>query len=219
MDAFKLLHEQYTQLRKKLNEEPDSFSVDLLQNGITEEYYNKVDVATSLLCKFYEVKLLPLNLHNALAYRLNDNHYENLKICLLIDVIRSYEGLGHATSFNTPEGIALMILLDKMIGNKEIVTYRQLAKVSTATLSLIDIIPSLSECSESLGDRYSLYIASLLNKKSPEAMKIYRKLIYHLCKTIAEVDGQISEVEEDWLKEIALLNDNDLNNDIDVMGL
>ncbi len=144
MDAFKLLHEQYTQLRKKLNEEPDSFSVDLLQNGITEEYYNKVDVATSLLCKFYEVKLLPLNLHNALAYRLNDNHYENLKICLLIDVIRSYEGLGHATSFNTPEGIALMILLDKMIGNKEIVTYRQLAKVSTATLSLIDIIPSLS---------------------------------------------------------------------------
>jgi hypothetical protein len=50
-------------------------------------------------------------------------------------------------------------------------------------------------------------------------MKIYRKLIYHLCKTIAEVDGQISEVEEDWLKEIALLNDNDLNNDIDVMGL
>jgi hypothetical protein len=154
-----------------------------------------------------------------LAYRLNDNHYENLKICLLIDVIRSYEGLGHATSFNTPEGIALMILLDKMIGNKEIVTYRQLAKVSTATLSLIDIIPSLSECSESLGDRYSLYIASLLNKKSPEAMKIYRKLIYHLCKTIAEVDGQISEVEEDWLKEIALLNDNDLNNDIDVMGL
>ena len=219
MDAFKLLHEQYTLLRNKLNEEPDGFSYDLLQNGITEEYYNKVEQATSLLCRFYETKLVPLNLHNSLAYRLNDNHYENLKICMLIDVERSFEGLGHSTSFNTSEGIALMLLLDKMIGNKEIVTYGDLAKVSTATISLIDIIPALCGCSESLGDRYSLYIAGLLNKKSPEIEKTYRRLIYHLCKTVAEVDGEISLSEEEWFREIALLNDDDPNNDIDIEGL
>lgn len=219
MDVFKLLHEQYTQLREKLNEESDGLSFDLLQNSINEEYYNRVEQATSLLCRFYETKLVPLNLHNSLTYRLNDNHYENLKICMLIDLERSYEGLGHSTSFNTPEGIALMILLDKMIGNKEIVTYDHLAKVSIATISLIDIIPALSGCSDFLGDRYSLYIASLLNKKYPEAEKLYRRLIYHLCKTIAEVDGEISPSEEEWLREIALLNDDDPNNDIDISNL
>lgn len=219
MDAFTLFHEQYTLLRNKLNEEPDGFSFDFLQNGITKEYYNRVELATSLLCKFYETKLVPLNLHNTLAYRLNDNHYENLKICMLIDVERSYEGLGHSTSFNTPEGIALMIFLDKMIGNKEIVSYGDLANVSSATLSLIDIIPALSECSESLGERCSLYIADLLNKKSPESEKTYRRLIYLLCKTIAEVDGHISLSEEEWLREITLLNDDDPNNTIDISDL
>jgi hypothetical protein len=40
-----------------------------------------------------------------------------------------------------------------------------------------------------------------------------------LCKAIAEVDGEISEAEEEWLNEIALLNDDDSNNDVDISGL
>ena len=138
-----------------------------------------------------------------------------MKFCLLIDVLRCYDGLGHPTSFTRPEGIALMMLLDKIIGYNEIMAYKQLESVSAATLSLIDLVPYLSECSEQLGSRYTLYLPTIFEKKAPNLERLYRRLLYNLCKTIAEVDGEISPAEDEWLNEIALLNDDDSNNDID----
>jgi hypothetical protein len=138
---------------------------------------------------------------------------------MLIDVLRCYDGLDHPTTFTTPEGIALMILLDKILGNREIASFKQLEEVSSATLSLIDIIPYISECSDTLGAKYSLYLPALLAKKVPDAETLYRRLVYSLCKTIAEVDGVISPAEEDWLNEIALANDDNPNNDVDLNGL
>lgn len=64
-----------------------------------------------------------------------------------------------------------------------------------------------------------MYLPTILEKKSPENEYLYRRLIYNLCKTIAEVDSEISEAEEDWLNEIALLNDDNPNNDMDISGL
>ena len=203
-------------LKNKLKENLDDFSTDLLQYGITDDYYNKVDSATELLCKFYDAKLSNTTIYNALAYQLKDNHAENVKICLLIDVMRSYDGLSHPSTFTTPEGTALLLLLDKLLGNREIKSYTHLGKVSSNTLSLIDIIPYISECSEALGSKYSLYLSPLIAKKTPKNDLLYRKLIYNLCKTVAEVDGEISAAEEDWLNEIALLNDDDPSNDIDI---
>ena len=112
-----------------------------------------------------------------------------------------------------------MLLLDKILGKREIKSFAQLGAVSSPTLSLIDIIPYISECSEGLGEKYSLYLPTILEKKSPENEYLYRRLIYNLCKTIAEVDSEISEAEEDWLNEIALLNDDNPNNDMDISGL
>lgn len=40
-----------------------------------------------------------------------------------------------------------------------------------------------------------------------------------MCKRIAEVDGEISLSEKEWLNEIALLNDDDPANDIDVSNI
>ena len=219
METFQSLYEQYSLLKDKLKENVNDFSADLLQYGITEDYYKKVDEATELLCKFYDIKLTNATIQNSLAYRLNDNHYTNVKMCLLIDVLRCYEGLSHPTTFTTPEGTALLLLLDKTLGNREIKSYAQLGAVSSPTLSLIDIIPYVSECSESLGAKYSLYLPTILEKKSPESEHLYRRLIYNLCKAIAEVDGEISEAEEDWLNEIALLNDNNQSNDVDISGM
>ena len=207
MEMFRSLYEQYSLLKEKLKKNVNDFSADLLQYGITEDYYKKVDEATELLSKFYILKLSNATIHNALTYRLNDNHAENVKICLLIDVLRCYDGLSHPTTFTTPEGTALLLLLDKILGNREIKSYVQLGSVSSSTLSLIDIIPYISECSEGLGTKYSLYLPKIFVKKSPENEHLYRRLIYNLCKTIAEVDGEISEAEESWLNEIALLND------------
>ena len=112
-----------------------------------------------------------------------------------------------------------MILLDKIIGNREIVKYEQLGYVSAATLSLIDLVPYISDCSVQLGSRYSLYLPTVFEKKAPDLEHLYRRLLYNLCKTIAEVDGDISLAEEEWLNEIALLNDDDPSNDIDINNL
>ena len=218
MTKFQIMYEQYILLKDKLKHD-DGFTNNLQQYGITEDYFTKVNQAAELLCKYYIVKLDNASIRNALAYRLNDNHSENTKICLIIDVLRCYEGLGHPTTFTTPEGVALLIFLDKILGNKEITSYYHLEAVSAATVSLIDIIPYISECSESLGSRYSLYLPTIIAKKSPDIEPLYRRLIYNLCKTIAAVDGEITIAEQEWLNEIALLNDEDPDNDIDIKGL
>ena len=115
MEKFHSLYEQYSILKDKLKENQDDFTTDLSKYGMTEDYYKKVDQATEQLCKFYTVKLENASIHNALAYMLNDSHSENVKFCMLIDVLRCYDGLDHPTTFTTPEGIALMILLDKIL--------------------------------------------------------------------------------------------------------
>ena len=76
MGKFQSLYEQYSLLKDKLKENVNEFSADLLQYGITEDYYRKVDEATELLFTFYNTRLDNATIHNALAYRLNDNHAE-----------------------------------------------------------------------------------------------------------------------------------------------
>lgn len=218
MDKFSQLYDQIALYKEKINQDDSDFTTNLLQYGITEDYFLKVRRAVELLFRFYEAKLANTTIRNAVAYRLNHNHADNVKICLLIDVLRCYDGLSHPTTFTKPEGIALMVLLDKMIGEGIIMSYNQLSAVDSATLSLIDLVPYLSECSEQLGSKYSLYLPTIFEKKAPDMQQLYRRILYNLCKTVAEIDGEISAAEEEWLNEIALLNDDDPNNDIDISG-
>ena len=219
MKSFKTMYDQYAQLKEKFRNNTGDFTTNLLEYGIREDYYNKVDKIANLLYKFYTSKLSNVSIRRSLPYRLDDNHSENLIMCLLIDVIRCYDGLDHPTSFTTPEGIALLIMLDKFIGRHEIDAYSSLENVSSATLSLIDLIPYLSECSEEMGEKYALFLPGILEKKDKESEALYRQLMYILCKTIAEVDDDISTSEKEWLREIVLQNDDDPNNDIDIKEL
>ena len=219
MDKFSQLYNQYNLYKEKVDEDNSDFTTNLLKYDITEDYFIKVSRAIDLLHRFYESKIANPKIRNAVDYNINHNHADNVKFCLLIDVLRCYDGLSHPTTFTTPEGIALMVLLDKIIGENKIMTYGTLNAVDSATLSLIDLVPYLSECSEQLGSRYSLYLPMLFEKKSPDMEHLYRRILYNLCKTIAEVDGEISVTEEEWLREIALLNDDDPENDIDISGL
>ena len=218
MNNFKLLFKQYGFLKNK-NENDENFSANLIQYGISEEYYDKVQSATDLLLKFYNSKMSSISLQKAVAHRLNVTHDDLMKFCLLIDVYRCYNGLSHPTSSTTPEGIAILILMGKVLGIGAIKSYDQLGQVSTITLSLTDLLPYIGECSESIGSNYSLFLPTVFAKKRPEHITAYRKLIYHLCKTIAEVDGEISIAETEWLNEIALQNDDNSDNDIDISDL
>ena len=112
-----------------------------------------------------------------------------------------------------------MVLLGKILCVGEIQSYEQLESINSATLSLIDIIPYISKCSDELGNKYSLFLSNMIEIESPDIDRLYRMLLYNLCKKIAEVDGKISLSEEEWLNEIALLNDDDPDNDIDISGI
>ena len=101
----------------------------------------------------------------------------------------------------------------------DIYSYDQLGTVNSATVSLIDIIPYLSECSDELGPKCSLFMSTIFEKEAPDIDRLYRMLLYNLCKKIAEVDDEISISEKEWLEEIALLADDDPDNDIDISGL
>ncbi len=217
MESVENLYEQYYNLLERIQESnSDNFAINLLQYDITQDYYNQVDKAAGLLKNFYEKYLKGADIEEAINERFESNRAENVKFCLLIDALRCYDGLNHPTSFTTPEGIALMILLGKILCVGEIQSYEQLESVNSAILSLVDIIPSIGECSEELGNRYSLFLSSIFEKESPDIDRLYRMLLYNLCKKIAEVDGEISVSEKEWLNEIALLNDDDPDNDIDV---
>lgn len=220
MNSLDNLYEQYYNLIEKIQENTNSgFTTDLLQYGITKEYFEEVVKATGLLQNFYDKYLTIDNIRNAVFEKISDNHAENVKFCMLIDVLRCYDGLGHPTSFTTPEGIALMVLLGKIMSLGEINSYEQLETVNSATLSLIDIIPYISECSDELGQKYSLFMSTIFEKEASDIDRLYRMLLYNLCKRIAEVDGEISISEKEWLEEIALLADDDPDNDVDFSGL
>ena len=220
MESVEILYEQYYNLLERIQESsPDDFATNLFQYNITQDYYYQVDKASGLLKNFYDKYLKGANIEDAINERFQSNRAENVKFGLLVDVLRCYDGLDHPTSFTTPEGIALMVLLGKILCVGEIQAYEQLKSVNSATLSLIDIIPYISECSDELGNRYSLFLSSMIEKESPDIDRLYRMLLYNLCKKIAEVDGEISFSEKEWLNEIALLNDDDPDNDIDISGL
>lgn len=220
MKSINILYEHYDRLKAELQGDLENdVTTNLLQSGITREYFDKVNAAIELLQKFYDRHLKSNQIHEAVAAQLNSTRKENVKFCMLIDIMRCYDGLDHPTLFNTPEGVALMMLVDKMIGESKIERYEQLAGVSSTTLELIDIIPYINECSYELGNRYSLFMSSVFEKVSLDMDKLYRRLIYNLCKHIAEVNGVITISEKDWLNEIALLNDDDPENDTDIKGL
>lgn len=220
MNSLDNLYEQYHILAENLLDMGNSdFTTDLMQYGVTRNYYERINGATESLCEFYDKYLQNDSIRDAVSDRLQDKRSENVKFCLLIDVLRCYDGLDHPTSFTTPEGVALMILLGKVLGIGKINRYEKLEDVNSATLSLIDLIPYISDCSDELGKKYSLFMSPILVHVMPDIERDYRIILYSLCKRIAEVDGEISLSEKEWLNEISLLNDDDPDNDIDVNGL
>ena len=220
METVEILYEQYYNLIERIQESrPDELSINLIRKDITRDYYDQVDKAAGMLKDFYEKSLKGTGIKEAIDERFQCSRADNVKFGMLIDVLRCYDGLKHPTSFTSPEGVALMILLGKILCVGEIQSYEQLGNVNAATISLVDIIPYIGECSNELGKRYSLFLSSMLEKESPEKDHLYRRILYNLCIKIAEVDGEISLSEREWLNEIALLNDDAPDTDIDINEL
>lgn len=220
MESLKNYHLQLNRLMEKFVEgHNDGISVDLSHNGVTPEYYVNVVNSANELIEFYDNNMKRIDAIKALCGEYSLESKDDGKLAMLIDVIRCYDGLGHSTSFNTPEGIAIMIFLGKLYDVERILSISDLSDVDSGTLSLIDILPYVDECSHELGNRTKLLISPILESIDNIADVQYRKLLYKFCKDVASVDGEISIGEKEWLEEIARLGDNDPTNDIDVSDI
>ena len=217
MESLNSYHFQLKLLMEKFTDEHCyDTAVDLSQNGVTESYFGNVSDAAQAITDFYKEYLSLPDISKQISTKYSFDSESDVKLALIIDVLRCYDGLGHSTSFNTPEGIAIMIFLGKIYEVERIYSFKDLSDIDFGTVSLIDIIPYIDQCSQEIGNTNTLLISSVLESTDPDADILYRQLLYKLCKSIASVDGNLAIEEKEWLEEITRLDDDDLTNDIDV---
>ena len=238
MDSFKEFYERLEMLKaaeqpeetvvtdeygnKKIRYE-EELTVDLSYSGVTPEYFEKVDNASSWLISFYNRHVAITSVHNALydnTLLYKRRTYDDLKLCLMIDVIRCYQGLNHSTSLNSKEGLGLLILLIKMFKPSYILTYEGLPAIPESIINLDSLVPYVCACSDEINiPSDKSIISTLLQQVKPKEDKLYREIIYRFCEAISEADGEISISEREWLMCILHLDDDDISNDIKINSI
>lgn len=228
MDSFKAFFEQLellsTEVQVKTESDEsinnDEITVDISFNGTTCDYFKKIDMTSSLLISFYERYIATTAVHNALYNNVmlyKRRTFDDLKLCLMIDVIRCYDGLNHSTSLITKEGLGLLLILVKIYIPGVILNFEDLSAVPESIINLDGLIPYISACSDEIGiPSDQSIISTLLQQVSPKSDKLFRGLFYRFCEAIAEADGEISISEKEWLMAILHLDDDDVSNDINI---
>lgn len=198
----------------------EDITVDLSRNGVSQEYFDKVDNASTCLVAFYERHIATTLVHNALydiVMLYKRRTYDDLKLCLMIDVIRCYIGLEHPTSLNSKEGLGLLMLLVKMYKPNYMLTYEGLSTIPESVINLDSLVPFIGACSDEINIKTEKSIIStLLQQSKKNEDKLYRELLYRFCEAISEADGKISISEREWLMSILNLDDDDITNDINI---
>lgn len=191
-----------------------------LSAGIEESYFDKIDHASSMILSFYERYIADTRMHVTLHEHVNTRrrkNYDDLKLMLMVDVIRAYEGLNHSTRLNCPEGIALLLLLVKFFRPDFFISYDTLKEIPVDIINLDGLVPYISNVSDQIDIPSDESIISLLLLEAhPKADRVYRAAMYALYEAISEVDGVISISEREYLMALLHLDDEDINNDIKV---
>ena len=205
---------------KEVDVKEEVITVDISNPEITIDYFNKVDYLSSILVSFYEKYIANAKMHQALHGIFNTHrrkNYDDLKLSLMVDVVRAYEGLDHSTSLQTPEGIALLMLLVKLFRPDYFINYPRLYAIPEDIINLDGIVPYISACSDEMSTvEEGSVISLLLIEVHPKSVQTYRKCLYYLFEAVSNADGVISTSEKEYLMELLNLNDDDVNNDINV---
>ncbi len=195
----------------------DDFKIDL-STGIDEKYFDKIDQASSMILSFYERYIADTRMHVALHERVNTRRrkdYNDLKLLLMIDVVRAYEGLNHSTRLNCPEGIALLLLLVKFFRPDYFISYQGLGAIPANIINLHGLLPYINNCSYQINlPLDESVISTLLLVVHPKADLTYRICFYHLFEAVSMVDGFISQSEQEYLTHLLHIDDEDISNDI-----
>ena len=191
----------------------DDISSDLT-NGISEEYFDFVDQASTHLYSFYEKHIADSRMHQALHELVNTRrrkNYDDLKLVLMVDVIRAYNGLDHSTRLNAPEGIALLLLLVKLFRPDYFISFSGLKAIPSDIINLDGLVPYISACSEEIDIPHNESVISiLLRQVHPRADKTYRQCLYYLFEVLSKVDGVVSQSETEYLMGLLRLENDDI---------
>lgn len=162
-------------------------------------------------------------MHVALRERINTRrrkNYDDLKLILMVDIIRAYEGLDHSTRLNSPEGIAPLLLLVKFFRPDYFITFQGLQTIHTDIINLDGIVPYISACSDEIDiPKEESIVSTLLQEVHPKADRTYRMCLYYLFEAVSQVDGVISQSEREYLMTLLNLDDEDVSNDINIESI
>jgi len=190
-----------------------------LSAGIEESYFDKIDHASTSILSFFERYIADTRMHVALHERINTRrrkNYDDLKLMLMVDIIRAYDGLNHSTRLNCSEGIALLMLLVKLFRPDYFISYQGLKGIPADIINLDGLIPYISNVSDQIDiPLEDSVISMLLQEVHPKADRVYRISLYHLFESVSEVDGIITQAEREYLMTLLHLDDDDVSNDID----
>ena len=197
----------------------NSFKSDL-STGIERDYFDKIDHASTAILSFYDRYIADTRTHMVLHQHVDTHrrrNYDDLKLMLMVDVIRAYDGLNHSTRLNCPEGIALLMLLVKFFRQDYFISYEGLKEIPTDIINLDGLVPYISNVSDQIDIPMDESVISILLLEAyPMADKTYRSAMYALFEAISEVDGVISQSEREYLMTLLHLDDDDVTNDIDI---
>lgn len=227
MDCFVDFYERLDSLcdyKEPIENDDDDVIADItsdLSFGISEEYFDKVDHASSQLLSFYEKYIADSRMHQSLHEHIitrRRKNYDDLKLVLMVDILRAYEGLDHSTRLNSPEGIALLLILVKFFKPDFFLSFSGLKSIPSDIINLDGLIPYVSACSDEIDiPKDESVVSLLLLDVHPQADKVYRTCLYYLFSAVSSVDGVVSQSEKEFLLSLLHLDDNDLSNDIHVI--
>lgn len=201
------------------NYDLDDIPIDLTNSGVTREYYTKIDERCDALLDFYQKEIAKPEVRAVLQELVTIDGYkddEDLMLCLLMDFVHCFEELGHPTSLNSCEGIALLNVMEKVYRPDYYMSFEELSEVPQFIINLDGMVSYIEGCIEAtdLLKTQSL-ISVLLQSLNQNADKEYRILLYRLCESISEADSVISREEREFLMSILRLDDDDITNDIE----
>ena len=224
IDFYERLEALTTTPEPELDEEgnpivEEDFKSDL-SFGIEVAYFDKVDHASSTLVQFFDRYIGDSIMHKVLHSHINTRrrkNYDDLKLMVMVDVLRAYQGLDHSTRLNSPEGIALLLLLVKFFRPDYFISYPGLKEIPINIINLDGIVPYISACSDEVGiPQNESIVSTLMLEGHPRHERAYRICLYQLCEAISEVDGIISLSEREYLMTLLHLDDDDVSNDINI---
>lgn len=191
-----------------------------IKSSIDEESFKKIDKVTTELYTFVRNNLLPsmelfgfMKKQTPYAMLISDfKHYEILiKVFIIKDLGRIYKGLNHSYNIDTAEGKALLLYMDKDLGNTTEIPFETFKEVCNPKTRLEpakkmrgileELMTSYYESSIELWTNTDFMIHSFLKDVNTEWAKRYLELMREFASAIMDTKEQSSDSSTNYVSD------------------